>query len=423
MNKRTFRIVIIVAVVLAPLLAAFIWMRSRPQDRPWIDIPAVNSRGFIGAQMETDAGAVLVSIAPDGTIRQPKGGSSPNDGDFTWHPEGRRIMFVSNRSEDGSEQLFSWRPDQNADALQETPAGAVRSAPWYFAPGNFLLFCSRSDVWSLTWPDRKLRAVMPPAGKQMMVGGEEGGIVEERGNVTEADQWISGGWASLSSALESEGFESARVFGDGSYFAGIARTPRGHALVLANRKPTEQSDAMPIAPEGAEKLELTVSPTQPFAVVSVLDFRYPIPAQVPEGKRKPDGTLTRDYANALVVYDLANGQKIVPFFIDTPQISLMQPALSPNSREIAVCVNVMENNVWVSKALIVVPIENLAFNNGNVSTIVEGDVYDPSWSSDGTQLTYIKGGDVFTINRDGTGEKNLTNGKGRFRKPLFSPQK
>lgn len=423
MSKRSLKMLILGVVVLAPLVAVFIWVRSRPQGRAWIDVPPVNSKGFIAAMQEMDSGSTrLVSISPDGTIREPKGSGETSDTDFTWQSEGRRIIFAGNRASDGSEQLFSWMPDRDAEPFQETPSGTVRMSPWFFAKESEILFCARGDVWALTWPNGKLRPVMPPAGREMSIGGEEGEMIEQTQGVTEQDRWISQGWSSLSGTLEAEGFESARLFGGGKYFAGICRTAQGPALVIANLDPKDQAQAIPIAPDGGELLEISTVDDKPLLVVAVKNFRYPIPSQVPQAKRRPNGKLIADYVNALLVFDMEKGSKVAPFMLDKGKVALMQPALSPKGDEIAVCVNVFEKESWISKALIVVPIEHGAFNSGKVSTLLEGEVYDPSWNADGTQLTYIKGGDVFVINRDGSGEKNLTNGKGKFRKPQFSPQ-
>ncbi|GEM_PF-6763335 len=421
MSKRFLNRLILVLVVVVPLVAAFIWIRSKPQGRVWVDIPPVNTKGFVAALRESENGSRLVSIAPDGTVREPNGGDSFNDGDFTWHVDGRRLLFISNRSEDGSEQIFSWAPDRKADALQETPSGAVRSAPWCFPLTSEYLFCSRGDVWAITWPERRLRPVMPPAGKEKVLGGEEQSMVERTGNVSETDQWITSAWNSLANDLESEGFESGRLFASGDYFGGVCRTPRGPVLVIAYMKPGSAPEASPMAAEAGESLEISVVPDKPLIAVSVVNFRYPLASQVPQSKRRADGTFIRDYQNALLVYDMSARKKIAVYASDKPGIALMQPALSPKGDEIAVCLNVDDGGTWKPRALLILPLQSMAFNNGIGSTLVQGEVYDPSWSKDGSQLTYVKGGDVFVIDRTGQNEKNLTNGKGRFRKPQLSP--
>lgn len=68
-------------------------------------------------------------------------------------------------------------------------------------------------------------------------------------------------------------------------------------------------------------------------------------------------------------------------------------------------------------------------SNGNERTLVGGLVTAPSWSADGTKITYLKGSldfgpgwyDVCVMNADGSGKKNLTRSVSRYNAPSFSP--
>ena len=61
-------------------------------------------------------------------------------------------------------------------------------------------------------------------------------------------------------------------------------------------------------------------------------------------------------------------------------------------------------------------------------SIGEGDIYAPSWNPDSHYLAFAldtKSGEraICTIAKDGTGFKNITQGKGKFSSPQFSPQR
>jgi Tol biopolymer transport system component len=56
---------------------------------------------------------------------------------------------------------------------------------------------------------------------------------------------------------------------------------------------------------------------------------------------------------------------------------------------------------------------------GSPRRLVDAD--DASWSTDGDQLVYSKGHDLFVAQRDGSGARKLTTAKGMVRSPRFSP--
>src|SRR5688572_4280840 len=131
-----------VGVFVAALIAGAVYMRNRPQGLPIADIPPVDSKGYIAAIMEKDGQSRLVAILPDGTIRDAPGGADVMDSELTWKPDGRRVVFVSNRSSGGSLQVFEWTPDRETEPVQLTPGGGGRQNPWFTPDASQIIYAS-----------------------------------------------------------------------------------------------------------------------------------------------------------------------------------------------------------------------------------------------------------------------------------------
>jgi Tol biopolymer transport system component len=64
---------------------------------------------------------------------------------------------------------------------------------------------------------------------------------------------------------------------------------------------------------------------------------------------------------------------------------------------------------------------NLTPNDTTVNPVYQWNDEEPSWSPDGTQITYSTGVDVWKMNDDGTGKTNLTINSGGGTQPAWSP--
>lgn len=64
---------------------------------------------------------------------------------------------------------------------------------------------------------------------------------------------------------------------------------------------------------------------------------------------------------------------------------------------------------------------NLTPNDTTVTPVYQWNDEDPSWSPDGTQITYSTIQDVWKMNANGTGKTNLTIGSGGGAEPAWSP--
>lgn len=420
MNTRRLVGLLVLILVGFGVGAFIVWMRNRPADRPWIIVPPPNTRDYIAALRENEDGSSrVVSIAPDGTIREPEGEGELDDREIVWSPDGNRIIFVSNRTPDGSYQLFDWIPDRKNQAYQLTPSGASRSNPWA-ARDNSILYASRGSIYRLHYQTLANYTVYPPREEPGAHQTEEGEVADhhEHGH-DETTHRIEQAWNQVSTSLEGDAFEKGFLTADGRYFIGVYSTPRGRALIIQNMRPDTEDAFFPGVPLMGSELEVAVHPTDSRVVVAVKDFRWPFLDRVPAEMKEPDGSIRRPFVNGVFVFDLGGGKPPEMVFQSRDgSEALGSPAISPDGTKLALTRYVRRDTLLLPEALLVVPLEG-----GQMRLVFTGDASQPSWSSDGQRLAFIKGGDVWTVRADGTGAKNLTNGNGRYNSPKFSPKK
>jgi dipeptidyl aminopeptidase/acylaminoacyl peptidase len=404
-------------LVIAALLGGVVyWLKGRRQDRPLVDLPAVDSKGYVLALKQTEAGDRLVAISPTGEIREATGTPETIDREPTWTPDGRRAVFVSNRSIDGSYQIFEWKPDRTNEPFQITPNGAARRNPWMTADGAEVLYASQGDVIATAYSDLRTRRIMPPSddpNAQHEEGQPEAGPHQH--------DIIGESWMRTASALDGEAFAKGFISKGGKYFVGIYTTARGQAFVVQNMEPSSPNEVAAMVPVAGDRIEVSFDWSTARAIISVVNFRYPMLDAVPKDKIRKDGTVIVDFVNALFILDLPAG-RFEPLFISKDgSEAAINPALSPDGSEVAVVVQEKSGDALVSKALMVLPLSG--GGPDSAKRITTGDIHEPTWSPDGETLAFARGIDIWTVKTDGTNERNLTQGKGKFRSPSFSPMR
>ncbi|MEO7454454.1 MAG: LpqB family beta-propeller domain-containing protein [Fimbriimonadales bacterium] len=408
----------IVGVVVAALIAGAVFLRSRPQGLPIADFPAVDSKGYIAAIMEKDGKSRLVAIKPDGSLREAPGSATAIDSEIVWKPDGRRVLFVSNRSPGGSLQVFEWTPDRDADPIQLTPGGASRQNPWFSPSGDQFLYASGGNILATTYPQLRSRRIMPPSSGPEGRETESGEHIHQEGDNHEHDL-VSTIWTNYSEAIEGEAF--SKGFLDGNTLLGQYTTSRGQVVILQNLDPADEREALPQAVFGGQAIDITYHAATAKAVVAIMDFRFPILAEVPKEAILPDGTVKTPFTNALFAIGLRDNSALPIFLSADDSQTLMSPAISPDGTRVAFVI--MEKSAGAKRVtgMLVAPIEQGGVQKAQ--PIAQGEISSPSWSPDGQTIAFIRNGDVWTISADGQNEKNLTNGKGRFSTPLFSPMR
>jgi len=421
-NKLTLRALVV--VIIAGILGAlYYYIRSRSATLSLVDIPPVRSAGYIVAiRLLENGNGRLVALAPDGTIREPKSTSEHDDQTPIWKTDGRRVFFISNRTSDGSYQLFEWLPDRENEPKQLTRNGASRANPWAHPKGGFVILTSRGSVFQLSYPALKFQPLFPPGAIVEETPGMESGMEQtQETRRSHRDDLIIKAWNDLSQLLEGEAFMEGYVDVSEKYFVGIYMTSRAQDLVIQSLEPANEQEIPAKVPLAGERVEVCLDSKSSRAIVNVVDYRYPILSQIPPEKIKPGGKIERDFASAVFVFTLDGKEAPYPIFLKKEEdLAMAGISLSPSGDELAMVVLKKQKDAWIPQALLVAPVKPGGISEAR--RIARGAIEDPSWSPDGEKLTYIKDGDIYTINRDGSKETNLTRGKGKFFHPSFSPQ-
>jgi dipeptidyl aminopeptidase/acylaminoacyl peptidase len=105
------------------------------------------------------------------------------------------------------------------------------------------------------------------------------------------------------------------------------------------------------------------------------------------------------------------------------EIAFGQPTISPDGSVIAVTVGKFADAAITPGQLVVMPLR--AQGGAAPTGLVQGEVYEPDWSPDGSRLVYIKRDagkrHIYSIKNDGSDEKAVST-EGEFATPKYSPQ-
>lgn len=415
-QKRLFG-TIGLGVALVVLVAIFVWWKNKPPG--YLDplIPPANTAGTILALKETESGHTLVAIQADGSMRSPD--DPGNVTECAWDAKGERAVFISNRGEAGTYQVFNWVPDR-ANEPYRISSGAPTSGLYVHPSGKYVLVVSRGDVVAFSYPGGIARRVMPPSVEPVIGAEQELGMPGTAPDYQDIAQAISDQWRVVKTSVDGESFEKGFVDRSGRYFAGILSTARGKALVLQNLEPQEPEQVPAAVPLAAETLDLAIHPTDPVVAVSLHRFQYPSSAAIPRENVNPDGTVKKPYENALFLISFESGA--VPFFVSPDDSQrLARPSFSPDGAQLAFLLIEKEGEQYVNRGLFVAPAQEGGIQAARL--VAEGNVQDPSWLPDGSGFLFVREGYIYQVNVDGTGLKRITKDGGPYSSPQRSPKR
>ena len=393
-------------LVLAAIFGVFRWVQSQNGDFD----RGGNSVGMIAAiRIERD-GQQAVLIHPDGKIVGTESWKpGVTDREPVWSPDGRFLFFASDRK-DNTFNVFRWNPDSK-DAQTRTEPGGSRGNPT-FAPGGTEgrpLIVAGGFVRELDPQTGKTPQILPPINAEIAQSGEEGG----------GQEGSLGVYGELGKS-----FRIARYLPDRRSIAAILRRDEGEVLIVQSLDPVDGKVPRPKPVAAGERIDFDLDPNSSTVAFSVENFRWVNKDAAPPQFRKGN-RITVPFRNMVGLYDAVKGEQVIVAASPGDEVAFGSPRVSPDGTRLLLVGGKIEEGSLRPKALFTLPMRQGGIQAA--STLVEGEIYEPSWSADATKIAYAKrtGGkrDLFTSKADGSEATNLTQGRGDFTTPLFSPQK
>ncbi len=380
--------------------------------------------GLIAALHYLNEGAETVIFKPDGKMVKDAGykpGST--DRDLTWRPDGNFLFFVSDRI-DQTVQVFRWSPGQ-ASSEARTIGTRGRSNPSFSVEDlpdadTTALITSGGFVLEFNPKDRSTRQVLPPLSREITQGGSD----DEKG----ADSQFSGIYGKLGSS-----FKLAKWCKNKRWIAGVMKRDSGEILVLQDMtlavvKGPDGKDVEtfkpPIPIVAGDHIELAVNPKSGDVVYAVQGFAFPdpdkIPAQFVKGNK-----ITVPFHHGIFTIDPEKGGEPPIIASQDDKMSFGSIAVSPDGSTLVATVGPYGDTSHQPKGLVTMPARSGGGSAG--APLVKGEIYEPSWAPASDKLVFARREadgkrSIFQINRDGTGERKISDGKDNYGYPRFSPQ-
>lgn len=406
-QKRLKTLLLVLGLV--GIIYGFGWFLSQKGDF----VSPIDSSKFIAATRITESGSVAVVIDEQGNVTE-SAGSTPEstDRDLAWDPEGNRVFFISNRKED-SFHIFRWNPLSKGEPDQKSIDKAGRSNLSFDSQKSEIkelsaLVTVRGTVQEFVPKTAESKLLMPPGVKQRLTQGEDDG-----GASTGMELMYKNFGTS---------FRIARWFKNRTLIAAVMRREDdGESLIVQDLSVDE--DGKPKPPQllfGAQKINLAVNPSDGNLVFSVSGVIPPM-----DDKGKP---VKLPFKHAIFIFDpeKPNAEKIQPvLFSNNDENAFGQIAVNNEGSLVAFVAGKFDYDTGIeSYGLVLSPLK--LGGGSEAKPLAKGLISDPSFSPNGVKIAYAKrdgsSRSIFIIDVDGTGEKNLTSGKGNFSSPVFSPQ-
>lgn len=404
MNRRMIKRGII-GLVVAVVLVTAVYLVQNTKD---IDLPTkVNTVGWIAAIQQTGNGSQAVLIKPDGTIvPSPDYKEGVNDRDVVWRPDGNRVFFTSDR-ENGQVHIHRWNPGSNKVERRTVTRGTYNSLSFPSGDGAKGLVVLNGMVVEFDPVDGSTAPVIPPSRKSTQGSGEEGAV----GSMEELYGRIG------------NSFKKAYRFGNGSII-GVLKGERGETLIIQDPRPVGGRWQAPMLIVSGDRIDLDFNTRIGKAVFAVERFQFPDPENVPQEFIK-NGKVTLPFRHmlALVSQD-GNVERMLVSQDDRNAFG--SPVFSPDGNSVVAAIGDYQGDGNLKQRLLVTMPAREGAGMG-ASPLVRSAVYDVAFSPDGQKIAYVQTGPsgnrtIHLMNSDGSNDQELTQGKGSFSAPKFSPQ-
>lgn len=418
-SLNTKRMIVRGCILLLVIAGLFYGLNTLVNKGPDIDFnPNFASQGMVVARMDKDESSSIVIVKPDGTLMEVPGATDSSHDEWpVWTPDGNRILFISDRDK-GEPSIFRWKPEKGEVERRSTDRRSKSDLS--FQDVNQAtkqpMFVVGGYVAQLDYTKQKMKMVLPPGGGELSATG-----TGEQGAVSILDQVYGNIGTS---------FRKARWGPNGDFVVAIMRRDGGEVLLMENTSGTTQVNPetgqpmpnRPIILAAAERLDFDVDPKTGNIAFSITGMQPASRDDIPEEFKK-NGVFTPPFHNALLIFDWATKGQILVASTDK-DITFFSPRYNPDGSAIYVGVGDMKEGYEVPIQLTLMP----AKENGaaEAKTIAKGEIAEFDISKDGSKLVYTKKADgviaLFTCDKDGSNEKNLTGKKGNFGSPRFSPK-
>ena len=172
-----------------------------------------------------------------------------------------------------------------------------------------------------------------------------------------------------------------------------------------------------------ERIDFDINAGDGTLVFAVQGFRWPDLDQVPPQFRKGN-RVTVPFRNVVGTFDPTVGRPSIIGASPQDAAAFASPRVSPDGARLLVVQGSIKEGNLLPQGLLTMPC--VVGGMRSAAPIMQGEVYEPAWSSDGNRIVYVKrvGGKrgLFTMNADGTEDKSVAGAQGDFSHPAFSPQ-
>lgn len=405
---------LILLLAVAAIIFGLQWWRNKGDD---LDLGGADTKGNILALQLLEDGSRVVVIRPDGTVVE-SAAYRPGavDRDAVWYPSGNRVLFVSDRKE-GTTHIYRWNPGKNDDPQQKTVDESSRGEIAFAAqnvskPDESALVATRGNIEEFFPGESRSVRVLPPSLKDVSVGEEQG---------------VQSTFTALYSRIGTS-FRTGRWSKDKTIVAAVMRRGEdgGEVLVLQSLVLDDKGVLPPPRPIVAgERIDIDVSPATGDLAFSVSMFDYPTDEETRRNTK--DGKVNRPFRHAVGTVDLSDASMPkIAIIVASPEDTnaFGPPVFSPDGEKLLVTVGTWDESALKTRGLVSAPTKPNSGTQG--ALIVQGEIYEPSWSPQGDRIVYVKRQngrrEIFLASADGTGETSVTGEKGDFASPKFSPQ-
>lgn len=415
MNQQVSQRIAFGALAIAALVGGWLWFQEWSKD-PENEAKAQTAGMVAAIEVLPDGGSQTVVYKSDGTrVATPNPEKGREDREINWGATGAHVFISSNR-EENAYNIYRWNPATGSFA-KRSYGSRSQGAPWFVQDGTVEslrtgLFVAGGTVNQLDPKVMKQNQILPPLA--MMTDQEDGG-----GAVSP----MSGAFKDLGNS-----FKDAKWGPKKEVVYSVMRRDEGEVLVVTVLTPGPNGQPIPPTPVIAgRRIGLDVAPNG-AGVVTVEEFQWPNPAEVPEEFIK-NGRVTTPYRNAIFLLkapdESGGGGGFAPMLIFPPTDPVFpaEASISPDGKQVAVVLNQRKGDNVSPVGLILFPAEEGAGNKGQ--PLVQGSVASPSWAPNNSQIVYLKieGGErsirLFNL-RTGTDARISEAGRS-YRTPKMSP--